>query len=291
MKNNYPLLNAVGFLPLKIGNEILKVLKNGADKEEISDIRLRANGISYISSGKKSFPLDTELTFSEIGDIVYTLSEGSVYSNADTIREGFVNFRGFRCGIVGRAVSHGEKVDNVYEYSSVSIRIPHDIPNCADGIYRLFSEGDPGGGIIVYSPPATGKTTLLRDLIRLFSKDGRQFSVVDSRGELCSACQMTSADVLLYYPKSVGIEAAVRSMSPEVIICDEISGERDAEAALYANSAGVPLIASAHASSFSDLRMRRGNEKLFDLGTFRSAVGIKRSEKYGVFTLDITELK
>lgn len=47
---------------------------------------------------------------------------------------------------------------------------------------------------------------------------------------------------------------ALRSLSPEVIICDEIGD--DAEAVRQCMSSGVKLIVSAHAGSIEELKRR-----------------------------------
>lgn len=286
-KKENELKNVLFLLPSFIGDEIENTVKrHGLSSEKISDVRLRADGCSYISVGKSSYPLLFSLDKSILSDIVYKLAEGSIYTHAETIRKGFITSHGFRCGVSGRAVTSEQTVKNVYEYSSVSIRIPHDIENCALPIFDLYKRS--GAGILIYSPPAVGKTTLLRDLIRLLSFDGVQFSVIDQRGELTR--ENTSADCFLYYPKSEGIVFSVRSMSPELIVCDELSGEKDTKAALYAHSCGVPIIATAHAKTFDGFIKRPENKLLTDAGVFSFAVGLSRDGNSDKFSFDVKEL-
>lgn len=49
---------------------------------------------------------------------------------------------------------------------------------------------------------------------------------------------------------------ATLSLSPQVIFCDEIGSEEEAEAVLHTQNTGVPLIATAHAYDIQGL-MRR----------------------------------
>ena len=50
---------------------------------------------------------------------------------------------------------------------------------------------------------------------------------------------------------------AVKVMSPQILICDEIGSSEDNEALQYALNSGVKLIASCHASSLDELKKRR----------------------------------
>jgi stage III sporulation protein AA len=55
-------------------------------------------------------------------------------------------------------------------------------------------------------------------------------------------------DVLDGCPKAAGIMMMIRSMSPRVIITDEIGRVEDAAAIQEALNAGIRIITSAHAS-------------------------------------------
>lgn len=103
-------------------------------------------------------------------------------------------------------------------------------------------------------------------------------AVVDERGEFRDEDEMqkTLIDMLDGYPKGEGIEQATRTLSPELIICDEIGGMRDAQAILEAMNSGVPLAASAHAGSFDELMRRPPIKLLYDNSVFARYIGISR---------------
>ena len=61
---------------------------------------------------------------------------------------------------------------------------------------------------------------------------------------------------------------AVRVMSPEVIVCDEIGGEQDCSALLSTANMGVKIIASVHGSSIEDIRKRKYLSEVLDNGIF-----------------------
>lgn len=139
---------------------------------------------------------------------------------------------------------------------------------CADELCtRAFS----GGlcSLIVCGKPLSGKTTVLRDIARILG-DTRRVAVVDTRGEIAGVYGGVPAldigentDVLNGYSRGEGIMCALRSLSPEVIICDEIGG--DAEEIRQCMNCGVKLIVSAHAGSICELMSRPALQGLLPL--------------------------
>ena len=96
----------------------------------------------------------------------------------------------------------------------------------------------------------SGKTTVLRDLCRIIG-NRHKLAVIDTRSEIAATYSGQPqndigvyTDVLNGYPRSEGIEIAVRTLSPEYIACDEITGEADFTS-LCLNS-GVKLIFTVH---------------------------------------------
>lgn len=215
---------------------------------------------------------DVEETFRRVcGD--------SVYSHQNEIKNGYITVRGgHRVGVCGTAVVAGGAVAALRDISSLNIRIAREISGCADGLLREIGE-EIGGGLLLAGPPSGGKTTLLRDIARQLSSGfgGRiwKVAVVDERGELAGTCLGVAqndlglcCDVLDGYPKGEGIQQAVRSLSPEFIICDELGAQTDAEAVLEGLNAGVSMVASIHAGSVQELLRRNQALCLLRTGAF-----------------------
>ena len=183
-----------------------------------------------------------------------------------------------RVGVCGRAVYESGKLTGIYDISSFCIRIPHEIHGIGHTVCRLIRAT--GKGVLIYSPPGVGKTTLLRSVISILASGDSptRIAVIDSRGELSAKLSSgLSADVLSGYPKGYGIEIAARSLNPELIVCDEISSDiSEISAIKAAHNCGIPLLATAHADNVPSLLRRTGISALHEARIFGSYVGIKR---------------
>jgi stage III sporulation protein AA len=226
----------------------------------------------------------------DIDEAFRIICSSSVHSHQQEIKNGFVTIGGgHRAGICGTAVTQGREVLNIRDISSINLRIAREIRGAADGVAAAVLSGGRPVGCFIIGPPGCGKTTVLRDLARQLSSGARglyRVAVVDERGELAATSSGfaqndlgSCCDVLDGYPKGEGIMQAVRSLSPDVVICDEIGGEEDAEAVNYSLNAGVAVIASAHAGSIGELFSRPQLAVLMKSGAFKRAVLLKgRSE-------------
>ena len=146
--------------------------------------------------------------------------------------------------------------------------------------------------MMIYSEPGVGKTTALREICaRLAARPyNLRVAVVDTRFEICGALggELT-VDALSGYPRSTGMEAAVRCLSPQLIVCDEIGNLSDADAIIQSMGAGVPTVVSAHAGSVGELLMKPYINRLISDGAFDYLVGIKRREGRAEYTVTETE--
>lgn len=288
-QNTYYEESAISFLPQKLAQALRKstALYRGA----INDIRLRRDSALMLSAGDKSIRVPYICTAEDISYTVRALCSNSLYSHSETIKEGYIcTDGGLRAGVCGRAVTENSRIISVTDISSVCIRIPHRVPGAADDICRLIFNDD-FKGLIIYSPPGVGKTTALREITaRLCQKPyNLRIAVVDTRFEICGGLSgdMTF-DALSGYPRAKGMETALRTLAPQLIICDEIGNVDDAAAIKESFGSGVPTVASAHAKTLSELREKPFLSELFDMGVFTYAVGLRR--KGGTFELKTERL-
>ena len=188
-------------------------------------------------------------TQKEVENIILSAAEYSLYSVTDQIRKGFITTsEGERIGIAGQGVSEKGEVLNVRNISSVCIRIPHQVPGCADAIAPYCLEPKLLNTAIL-SPPGFGKTTILRDSARLLGEKGeKNVLIIDERGELSAFDTGIMSDIISCIDKRTAIMYGIRSMRPDVLITDELA-EEDYDSIARAKSAGIKVMASVHADS------------------------------------------
>ena len=159
------------------------------------------------------------------------------------------------------------------------IRIARCFPGAALPVYGILQKGEGCGGTLIVSPPGLGKTTLLRDLIRLISDGGVRTALVDERGELSGdGFDLGShTDILTGVPKALAIPMLLRVMSPQIIAMDEIAAAADIDAMERAVGCGAGLVATVHGATLADVLSRPALENVLQRGAFRHAVFIERS--------------
>ena len=286
-RTNYSEEYALSCLPQRLSAQVRKTAALYAG--QISEIRLRTSCPVYLTSGEKNVACGVVCTPDEMYETVRTLCGNSLYCHSETIKEGYIcTSGGIRAGVCGRAVTENGKVTAVTDIASVVMRIPHRFPGLSDELCKLIMR-EGFHGMLLFSGPGTGKTTTLREICARLAGAPyyRRIAVIDTRFEICGAlADGLTLDALYGYPRSSGMEAAIRCLSPQLIVCDEIGNEADAEAVLQSMGAGVPTVVSAHADSIDELRMKPYMRALLENRAFNYTVGIKRrgSEvEYDVF--------
>lgn len=201
----------------------------------------------------------------DIEECVYRAGKYSVYSVEEQIKRGFITAEcGERIGLAGEYVFENGKPLTLRNYTSLCIRVPHEVLDCGAEIYQSCMS-DEVRSLLIMSPPGLGKTTILRDLGRIISeKTQKNVLICDERGEISAGKLGLTCDVMKFADKSTAFEMGVRAMRPEIIITDELSAN-DCNAVKKVINAGIKVLASAHFSA-----MERVNKEF--LGVFERYV-------------------
>ena len=71
----------------------------------------------------------------------------------------------------------------------------------------------------------------------------------------------------------------IRSMSPDIIVCDEIGGEEDIEAINYAMSSGVKGIFTIHASTLEDIYLNNKIKELLEKNIIETIIFLDEKKR------------
>lgn len=245
---NYARAELLAVLPIRLRQAL-----QPENLDDLEEIRLRVKFPTELVRKRKSCWLEDRLNEE---DLQFCINAASRYSpwTASTAALGYVTAPGgHRIGICGDMVYKDGCVSGVRKVSSLCIRVAKDYFGIAEPLAALR------GSILILGAPGTGKTTLMRDLIRQRSNGGTHVAVADERGELFPGNHFPTGectDIMSGCPKASAIEMLLRTMGPDSIAVDEITAQSDCESLIQANNCGVALLATAHGTSLEDLRRR-----------------------------------
>ncbi len=242
--------------------------------ETVQEVRLRADAPLTLSMSGGERSLALSLSKEDVQECFVRLCERAIHSHQEELKCGFVTTRdGFRVGVAGTAVVRDAEVVSYRDIRSLCVRIPRAINGCANALLPSIDTVNGVKGLLLCGPPASGKTTLLRDIAASLSMH-RRVAVVDERFEL-SSCGLPQCDVLRGCPKAIGMWQAIRTLAPDVVIVDELGCDAQWEAVSACLYAGVAVIASVHAQDERDLAARHCVRRVLTDGGFSQVAFLK----------------
>jgi len=281
-----------------LDEKIYRILSNKVNFSKINEIRLReAKPVVIFFDGQANFLGENGVQMSSdraiiasknmIEDIIFKASEFSIYSVNEELKQGYLVLDGGeRIGVCGTVVMENSKIKTITNFSSVNIRIPHEVRNCCLPVFKQLYDEQGLKNVLIISSPGQGKTTFIRDFVNQLSLRNMSHNVliIDERGEIAGKGNKLQVgkfcDVLSFTDKHNGFLQGIRAMNPHLIVTDELGDDNDFEAVKYASNCGVNILATIHADSVYQLKQKQNFNKISNI--FERYVVLKKVGKPGV---------
>lgn len=255
-----------------------------------TELRFRVGHGCSLSCGESNYIVEgIHVKPEDMTQIFEKICRGAAYQFETQVENGYIPLPGgHRVGLCGTYVRDAQGIVRIRDLSSVNFRVCRDVTGIADSLFPKLLCDEKFCSTLIVSEPCGGKTTLLTDLVRILSEKGYRSVVVDERGEIAAVYRGEAqkdlgalADVMNGYPKPYGMMVALRTLSPQVLVCDEIGSAEETERMLEALNAGVPVLATAHAKDEEELFARPQIKRLLDAGAISKIVLLKGARSPG----------
>lgn len=254
------------FLSTRISNGLLNLNYN-----KLNEIRIRSGQpvivlydgeYKYLGDNGAIVNKNNAITVTDAQKILNEIISGNLFVFSEQLKNGFITVEnGIRIGIAGEYITEGNKINTITNVTSLNIRIPHEIIGCSNYLFETVFK-DRVNNVLIFSKPALGKTTMLRDVVRKLAVLGKSVLLFDERNEISGIKDNKTAfnvgesvDVIRGANKLYAIKNAIRVMNPKIIVTDELCGDDDIKGIIYAIECGINVIASSHYCDINRLKL------------------------------------
>lgn len=280
--------NILAFLPKPISEKIRELPAPILNTME--EIRIRISRPLEVSTRGKPYFLPYLVSEQDAEQLINKLANYSFYTLEEELQKGYITIPGgHRVGLAGKVILENGSVKAIRNLASFNFRIAREKIGISEPFLPFLYQGKWKHTMII-GAPQTGKTTLLRDIARLISTGSKEkeipplkVGIVDERSEIAGCVrgipQLTFGpriDILDACPKAEGMMMLIRSMSPDVLVVDEIGREEDSVAIMEAINAGITLIMTTHGNSFEEIKKRPILKGILDQHVFENYLELSR---------------
>ena len=280
----------LSFLPKSLYEQLRGMTPMMIDKME--ELRIRVGRPLEVIVGGEPYFFSYEVTHSDADQLLNNIGQFSLYTLEEELKRGYITIAGgHRVGLAGKVILENGSVKAIRDISSFNIRVAREKIGAAEPLTSYLYDGEWQHTMLI-GAPQTGKTTILRDIARMISSGNEKLGIapqkvgiVDERSEIAGCVHGvpqlefgTRVDVLDGCPKAEGMMMMIRSMSPDVLIVDEIGRAADTQAVLEAVNAGIKLMITTHGHTLDEIKKRPIIAEILKQNIFERFIELKRSK-------------